>query len=104
MSDAIHGAEKKIVATYPGDRSEPERFRRLLGRVYGTPTPPPPPSKPGATPTPRDPVNLSPSRSHTSSNTAPPPRPQLPSPPSSPPLLTTITDSARVASVPLSRE
>lgn len=48
MSDTIHGAEKKIVATYPGDRSEPERFRRLLGRVYGTPTPPPPPSKPGA--------------------------------------------------------
>ena len=37
--------EKKIVATYPGDRSEPERFRRLLGRVYGSPTPPPPPSK-----------------------------------------------------------
>lgn len=48
MSDTIHGAEKKIVATYPGDRSEPERFRSLLGRVYGTPTPPPPPSKPGA--------------------------------------------------------
>ena len=48
MSETIHGAEKKIVATYPGDRSEPERFRRLLGRVYGSPTPPPPPSKPGA--------------------------------------------------------
>ena len=48
MSDKIHGAEKKIVATYPGDRSEPERFRRLLGRVYGSPTPPPPPSKPSA--------------------------------------------------------
>lgn len=47
MSDTIHGAEKKVVATYPGDRSEPERFRRLLGRVYGSPTPPPP-SKPGA--------------------------------------------------------
>ena len=50
MSETIHGAEKKIVATYPGDRSEPERFRRLLGRVYGSPTPPPPPSKPAARP------------------------------------------------------
>lgn len=46
MSEPIHGAEKKIVATYPADRSEPERFRRLLGRVYGSPTPPPPPGKP----------------------------------------------------------
>ena len=45
MSEPIQGVEKKIVATYPGDRSEPERFRRLLGRVYGSPTPPPPPSK-----------------------------------------------------------
>ena len=44
MSEPIHGVEKKMVATYPGDRSEPERFRRLLGRVYGSPTPPPPPS------------------------------------------------------------
>lgn len=44
MSEPIHGVEEKIVATYPGDRSEPERFRRLLGRVYGSPTPPPPPS------------------------------------------------------------
>ena len=50
MSETIHGAEKKLVATYPGDRSEPERFRRLLGRVYGSPTPPPPPSKPTARP------------------------------------------------------
>ena len=46
MSEPIHGVEKKIVATYPGDRSEPERFRRLLGRVYGSPSPPPPPSNP----------------------------------------------------------
>ena len=45
MSEPIQGVEKKIVATYPSDCSEPERFRRLLGRVYGSPTPPPLPSK-----------------------------------------------------------